>query len=242
MARRIYADARATLVASMNELPLALGFMVAAYLLGAIPFGVVVCRAMHLPDPRTVGSRNIGFTNVLRIAGKKAGILTLLGDMGKGWVPAWLAGQWLSDPWWIVAVALAAILGHLAPVYLGFKGGKGVATALGAVLGVAPAIGGLLLLTWLSVAAIWRYSSGAAITAFAVLPLLGLWKGTLPFLAFAILVSALILSRHRANMTRLLNGTEPKIGSRGASTSSASSTSSTSAESTKSAEAVSSAS
>lgn len=220
----------------MNELLPAIGLIVGAYLLGAIPFGVVVCRVLHLPDPRTVGSRNIGFTNVLRIAGKKAGVLTLLGDMGKGWVPAWLAGQWLTEAWWIVAVALAAILGHLAPVYLKFKGGKGVATALGAVLGVAPAIGGLMLLTWLSVAAIWRYSSGAAISAFAALPLLGLWQGTLPFLAFSVLVSGLILSRHRANMTRLLNGTEPKIGSRGAASSSAAATS------TKSAEAVSSAS
>lgn len=198
----------------MNDLPLSIGLVVVAYLLGAIPFGVVVCRAMGLPDPRTAGSRNIGFTNVLRIAGKKAGILTLLGDMGKGWTAAWMGSQWLSDPWWVLGVALASIVGHLYPVFLAFKGGKGVATALGAVTGVAPAIGGLLLLTWLVVAGIWRYSSGAAISAFALLPLIAVWQGSLPFIAFSVCVSALILSRHRGNMARLLAGTEPKIGSR----------------------------
>ncbi|MFO0773309.1 MAG: glycerol-3-phosphate 1-O-acyltransferase PlsY [Nitrospiraceae bacterium] len=204
----------------MTEGALSVGLIAAAYLIGAVPFGVMVCRLLGHPDPRTVGSRNIGFTNVLRIAGKKAGILTLIGDMGKGWMPASLASGWLSDPWAVAAVALVAVLGHLFPIYLGFKGGKGVATALGAITGVAPAIGGLLLLTWLSVAAIWRYSSGAAISAFALLPALALWKGGLSFIALSFVVSALILSRHRANMARLWNGTEPKIGSSGGSSTS----------------------
>ncbi len=198
----------------MDGLPLYTVTLLAGYLVGAIPFGVLVCRFMGKPDPRTAGSHNIGFTNVLRIAGKQAGILTLFGDMGKGWLAGWGAATVMSEPWQILAVALASILGHLFPVYLGFKGGKGVATALGAVAGVAPAIGGLLLLTWLVVAGIWRYSSGAAIAAFALLPVIALWKGQVPFLAFSLLVSGLILYRHRGNMARLWEGTEPKIGSR----------------------------
>lgn len=198
----------------MDGLPLYSATLLAGYLLGAIPFGVLVCRLMGKPDPRTAGSRNIGFTNVLRIAGKQAGILTLIGDMGKGWLAGWGATTLSADPWLVLAVALASILGHLFPIYLGFKGGKGVATALGAVGGVTPAIGGLLLLTWLVVAAIWRYSSGAAIAAFALLPVLALWNGQVPFLVFSLVVSGLILSRHRGNMARLWAGTEPKIGSR----------------------------
>ncbi len=198
----------------MDGIPLFLLALLAGYLLGAIPFGVLVCRLMGKPDPRTAGSRNIGFTNVLRIAGKQAGVLTLLGDMGKGWLAGWGAATLIADPWSVLAVALASILGHLFPIYLGFKGGKGVATALGAVAGVAPAVGALLLLTWLVVAGVWRYSSGAAITAFALLPLIALWKGQLPFLVFSLVVSGLILSRHRGNMARLWAGTEPKIGSR----------------------------
>ena len=198
----------------MNALTHALLLLSGGYLVGAIPFGVVVCRAMGLPDPRAAGSKNIGFTNVLRVAGRAAGILTLLGDMGKGWVAGWTAGLWVSEPWWIVAIAFASVLGHLFPVFLGFKGGKGVATALGAVLGVAPAIGGALVATWLLVAAVWRYSSGAAIAAFVLLPIIALWQGNVPFLVFSLCVSGLILSRHRSNMARLLAGTEPKIGGR----------------------------
>ena len=99
--------------------------VVAGYLLGAVPFGVVVSKAMGLPDPRTVGSKNVGFTNVLRVFGKKAGILTLIGDMGKGWVMGFAANQLLQDEWTILLVALAPILGHLCSPFLGFTGGKG---------------------------------------------------------------------------------------------------------------------
>jgi glycerol-3-phosphate acyltransferase PlsY len=168
---------------------------------------------MGLADPRTVGSHNIGFTNVLRVSGKKAGILTLLGDMGKGVGPAWLGTCLSADPWVVMAIALAPILGHLWPIFLGFKGGKGVATALGSVTGISPLIGLSLLLIWLATAAIWRYSSGAAIVAFSVFPALAAISGQgLPFALFAILVSALILTRHTDNMLRLWNGTERKIG------------------------------
>jgi glycerol-3-phosphate acyltransferase PlsY len=189
-------------------------WLLGGYLLGAIPFGVVVCRALGRPDPRTTGSRNIGFTNVLRVAGKDAGLLTLLGDMGKGWVIGWSAGQVFGEVWMVLAVALASVVGHLFSVFMRFRGGKGVATALGAILGVEPAVGGILLAVWLGSAALWRYSSGAAIAAFALFPLLALVRGHGTLVVFAFMVSSLILLRHRENMRRLWNGTEPKIGKR----------------------------
>lgn len=183
------------------------------YLLGSIPFGIVVSKWLGLPDPRTVGSKNIGFTNVLRVSGKKAGILTLIGDMGKGWLAGWLAVQTINGEIWMLAIALSSILGHLFPVFLKFKGGKGVATALGAVGGVAPLLGLSLIGIWLLVAATLRYSSGAALTAFLLFPVLAFATDKSPaFLAFALTVSSLIVAKHRGNIGRLWAGTEPKIG------------------------------
>lgn len=189
--------------------------VMAGYLLGAIPFGVVVSKAMGLPDPRTVGSKNVGFTNVLRVSGTKAGILTLLGDMGKGWVMGWVAMQWLTDERFIMFVALSVILGHLFSPFLNFKGGKGVATAIGVVLGLSPSIGLLLLLIWLGAVAIWRYSSGGALAAFACLPVVAIVnEQRQEFLVFALVVSTLIWTRHKDNIVRLWNGTETKVGER----------------------------
>jgi len=183
------------------------------YLLGAIPFGVVVSKAMGLPDPRTVGSKNVGFTNVLRMSGKKAGVLTLLGDMGKGWVVGWAAMHWLTDERFIMLVALSTILGHLFSPFLNFKGGKGVATALGAVLGLAPAIGFLLLLIWLGAVAIWRYSSGGALAAFGCFPVVAIVnEQRQEFLVFSLIVSGLIWIKHKDNIARLWKGAESKIG------------------------------
>ena len=185
----------------------------AGYLLGAIPFGIVVSKAMGLPDPRTVGSKNVGFTNVLRVSGKKAGILTLIGDMGKGWVMGFAATQVFQQEWMILLVALAPFLGHLFSPFLGFKGGKGVATALGSVLGVEPAIGLLLLLAWLGAVALWRYSSGGALTAFGLFPLIAsLARPTVEFVLFSVIVSGLIVLKHKGNIERLWKGTESKIG------------------------------
>ncbi len=185
----------------------------AGYLLGAIPFGIVVSKAMGLPDPRTVGSKNVGFTNVLRVSGKKAGILTLIGDMGKGWLMGFAATQMLQQEWMILLVALAPFFGHLFSPFLGFKGGKGVATALGSVLGVEPAIGFLLLLAWISAVALWRYSSGGALTAFGLFPLIAsLARPTVEFVLFSVIVSGLIVLKHKANIERLWNGTESKMG------------------------------
>jgi glycerol-3-phosphate acyltransferase PlsY len=188
---------------------------VAGYLLGSIPFGIVVSKCLGAADPRTAGSGNIGFTNVLRVSGKKAGFLTLAGDLGKGWLAGWFAMQFANDDWWPWLIALSPVIGHLYSVFLGFRGGKGVATALGALIGVAPGMGLVTLLVWLVMAGVWRYSSGAAITAFAVLPILAVVsRADHRFLFFTVSVSVLILWRHKDNMVRLWNGTEPKIGRR----------------------------
>lgn len=188
-------------------------FAVIGYLIGAIPFGVVVSRALGLPDPRTVGSKNIGFTNVLRVSGTKAGVLTLLGDMGKGWVLAWAAMQWLTDESFIMVIAISPILGHLFSPFLAFKGGKGVATAIGVVLGLSPSIGLLVLLIWLGTVAIWRYSSAGALAAFACFPVVAIVnEQRQEFFIFSLIVCGLIWFKHRDNIVRLWKGTESKIG------------------------------
>jgi len=197
----------------MDQQVLVAVFVVVGYLLGAIPFGIVVSKAMGLPDPRTVGSKNVGFTNVLRVSGTKAGVLTLLGDMGKGWVMGWAAMQWLTDERFIMLVALSVILGHIFSPFLNFKGGKGVATALGSVLGLSPSIGLLLVLIWLGAVAIWRYSSGGALAAFGCLPVVAIVnEQRQEFLVFALIVSGLIWIKHKDNLVRLWKGTENKIG------------------------------
>src|SRR5512147_1016573 len=197
----------------MDEELLCVLMAMAGYFLGAIPFGIVVSKAMGLPDPRTVGSENVGFTNVLRVSGTKAGVLTLLGDMGKGWILSWAAMQWLTVESFIMVVAISPILGHLFSPFLGFKGGKGVATAVGAVVGLSPSIGLLLLLIWLGAVAIWRYSSGGALAAFGLFPVVAIVnEQRQEFLVFSIIVSTLIWIKHKDNIVRLWKGTEGKIG------------------------------
>jgi glycerol-3-phosphate acyltransferase PlsY len=198
---------------SSDSIWLSLGLSIAGYVLGSIPFGVLATRALGLVDPRAAGSGNIGFTNVLRVGGKLAGVLTLLGDIGKGWLTGWGATKLLEAEVGVLAVALCAILGHLFPVFLKFRGGKGVATALGAVTGVAPWLGLALGTIWLVTLGLWRYSSGAALTAFLLFPVLALFlRPTAAFLCFAVIVSGLVVWRHQGNMARLWAGTEPKIG------------------------------
>jgi len=184
----------------------------AGYVFGSIPFGIVVSKAMGLPDPRTIGSKNVGFTNVLRVSGTKAGVLTLLGDMGKGWVMGWAAMYWLTDERFIMLVALSPILGHVFSMFLSFTGGKGVATALGSVLGLSPSMGVLLLLIWIGTVAIWRYSSGGALAAFGMFPVVAMVnEQRQEFLLFSVVVSALIWYQHKDNIVRLWKGTESKI-------------------------------
>ena len=197
----------------MNEELLCLLMTVLGYVLGGIPFGIVVSKALGLPDPRTAGSKNVGFTNVLRVSGKKAGVLTLLGDLGKGWVLSWAAMQWLTDESYIMVVAFAPILGHMFSPFLGFKGGKGVATAVGAVLGLSPSIGLLLLLIWMGAVAVWRYSSGGALAAFGCLPVVAIVnEQRQEFFIFSLVISALIWFKHKDNIVRLWRGTESKMG------------------------------
>ena len=186
---------------------------VGGYLLGSIPFGLVVAKSLGTVDPRTAGSRNIGFTNVLRLSGKTAGVLTLAGDMGKGWLVAWVAAQLFDREAVVAVIALTPIVGHLYSVFLGFRGGKGVATAMGVVLGMVPFVGVVVILVWLVTVAVWRYSSGAALVAFGALPVVSLLLGrSWMFVLFTVVVTGLIVFRHRENLVRLWRGTEPRIG------------------------------
>ena len=191
--------------------------IVIGYVLGAIPIGIFAGRALASIDPREAGSRNIGFTNVLRVAGKTAGAVTLVGDMGKGAL-AVLCARWLTGPAagdWELAVGAAAILGHIFPVFLGFRGGKGVATALGVLLAAEPAIGGGVLTVWLVSAALWRTSSLAALIAFGTLPVwVWLFRPQTSMAVFTVAVIILITYTHRDNISRIRTGTEPKFGMR----------------------------
>ncbi|MDY0012986.1 MAG: glycerol-3-phosphate 1-O-acyltransferase PlsY [Rhodocyclaceae bacterium] len=197
----------------MNTLLVALG----AYLLGSIPFAVVTSRLFGLADPRNYGSGNPGATNVLRSGNKLAALATLIGDALKGWLPVWLISRHGADfglsEWHVALAGLAAFLGHLYPVTLGFKGGKGVATALGVLAG----FGGWIALgcagLWIGVAAATRYSSAAALCAALAAPALAHWLGAPPPLTGATVVMALLLFwRHAANIQRLLAGTESRLG------------------------------
>ncbi|MYC26813.1 MAG: glycerol-3-phosphate 1-O-acyltransferase PlsY [Nitrospira sp. SB0662_bin_26] len=183
-----------------------------AYLLGSIPFGLVFSRLFGAPDPRQAGSRNIGFTNVLRVCGQKVGILTLAGDLGKGWLVGWFDSLGLIPHLWTLLAVLSVVLGHLFPVFLKFHGGKGVATGLGGLLGIHFPIGLTLVGIWAVTVGIWRYSSGGAIMAFATLPLIS-WFMTfdLQFLIFSLVLSIFVIGKHKGNIVRLLNGTEPSI-------------------------------
>lgn len=185
----------------------------AGYLLGSVATAVLVSRALGAADPRSGGSGNPGATNVLRLAGRRAAALTLAGDVVKGVVPV-LAAQAAGLPPGPVALAgLAAFLGHLYPVFFGFRGGKGVATAFGALLGMEPLLGGAVLATWIVVAGVSRYSSLAALAASVLAPVYA-WIGSgLPVVVGAVSVmAALLVWRHRANVRRLLAGEEGRIG------------------------------
>ncbi len=181
------------------------------YLLGSLSSAIITSRVMGLPDPRSEGSGNPGATNMLRTAGKKAAVITLIGDLIKGVVPVLLA-QALGLSFTVqLLVALAAFLGHLYPVFFGFKGGKGVATALGVLLALDWRIGLLCLATWLAVFALKRISSLAALSAAVLAPVyITLVTHSAHFTVFGIVLAVLILWRHRTNIRRLLTGEEAK--------------------------------
>ena len=197
---------------------------VAAYLLGSLSFAVIVTRVMGLSDPRTYGSKNPGATNVLRSGSKAAAVVTLLLDAVKGWLPVVLV-RWFGEPWGLgdftlALVGLAAFLGHLWPVFFRFEGGKGVATALGVLLGISGWLGLATALTWLIIAWFFRYSSLASRVAAAFAPAYYLFGDRVAWYAansitLAIFFMAMFLFwRHRENINRLLAGKESKLGSK----------------------------
>jgi glycerol-3-phosphate acyltransferase PlsY len=194
-------------------------FAIAAYLIGSLSFAVVVSKLFGLADPRTYGSKNPGATNVLRSGNKAAAVLTLLGDALKGWLAVWLASRY-GDAFGvgeggIALVAIAVFVGHLWPVFFRFVGGKGVATALGVLVGLNGWLGLATLITWLVIAYAFRYSSLAALVASVFAPFYyGLLFGFDPQLAAVLAMSVLLIYRHRQNIANLLAGKESRIGSK----------------------------
>lgn len=187
-----------------------------AYLLGSVPTGVILAKAFSDVDPRTQGSRNIGATNVFRTAGKKLGVLTLLGDTIKGFLPVILARGCLDSHFWVGAAALAAFIGHLYPIFLRFKGGKGIATGLGAFLALAPLPAILSCLVFAAVVYRWRYISLGSLSATAAFPIFLAWLNPhRVYLPFALAIGALIFYRHRENIERLRAGKESEFGKKG---------------------------
>jgi glycerol-3-phosphate acyltransferase PlsY len=198
----------------MSVLDIAL--IILAYLLGSISTAIITCKMMGLPDPRTIGSHNPGATNVLRTGSKKAAGLTLFGDFLKGLLPVLLGLTLSVEPLVLALIGMAAFLGHLYPVFFGFRGGKGVATALGVILGLSWQVALAALLTWLLMAKVFKISSLSALTA-AVLTPLYCWLLT-PQIEYIILfsvLSLLLIWRHRSNIQKLMSGEEGKIGKKG---------------------------
>lgn len=183
------------------------------YLLGSIPFGLLITRAAGLGDVRKIGSGNIGATNVLRTGNKKLAALTLLLDALKGAVAVLIAARWGLEPG--IAAGIGAFLGHLFPAWLGFKGGKGVATYLGVLIAFAWQGALAFAVAWLAVAFLSRYSSLAALVAAVVSPVALYLLGLPAYAAAVAAMSALVFIKHRANISRLLAGTESKIGAKG---------------------------
>lgn len=194
----------------MTIIVLALAF---GYLLGSIPFGLLITRAAGLGDVRKIGSGNIGATNVLRTGNKALAAATLLLDALKGTVAVLIAAFW--DPQAGIAAGIAAFAGHLFPVWLSFKGGKGVATYLGVLVAFSWQAALVFVIVWLAVALLLRYSSLAALTAAIASPIALHLLGQPQHAAVLAIMSAIIFISHRANITRLLTGAEPKIGGKG---------------------------
>ncbi len=193
------------------------GLVLLSYLLGSIPTGLLVARALGGPDPRRRGSGNLGAANLYRLLGRQAGGLTLLGDVLKGALPTVLARLWLAPPgpWQeaaVAAVGAAAVLGHVFPLYLGFQGGKGVATSFGVVTALCPWAGLLLVLVYLLALSLTRVFSIAALIAAWLLPVaMGLFSGSKAYLLLAGALSGLILFCHRGNLPRFFRGEEPRL-------------------------------
>lgn len=187
-------------------------YIIIGYLIGSVCSAIIVCRIFSLPDPRTEGSNNPGATNVLRIGGPKCAIIVLVADMLKGFLPVILFKLIGADDTTLGFVCVATVFGHMFPVFFQFKGGKGVATALGAMIGLNWLLGALVVATWLAVAVISRYSSLAAVTALVLAPFYSIivTHNVDAFVPLAI-IAMFVVYKHHANITRLIDGREPKI-------------------------------
>jgi glycerol-3-phosphate acyltransferase PlsY len=189
-----------------------IGLIILGYLAGSIPTGLILSKAFSQVDPRREGSRNIGATNIFRTAGKKLGALTLVGDCLKGLIPVLLALWLMKSEAWVCLVALAAFAGHLFPVFLKFKGGKGVATALGVYLGIAPLAVLIDAVIFFGVVLKWRYISLGSLTAAAVMPvLITILTGSKFYLVASLIIAGFIYYRHHGNIQRLLAGSENRL-------------------------------
>jgi glycerol-3-phosphate acyltransferase PlsY len=204
----------------LNSILVSTAWLIAplAYLLGSIPFGLLIVKAQGGPDIRAIGSGNIGAANVARNAGKFAGILTLLLDAGKGYLAVWLAGYFThGNIRWMMIAAVCAVVGHVFPIWLGFKGGKGVATGLGVFLPICWQAVAAGVVLWLAVVIFWRYSSLGSISAAVALPLfvyLLYAPGHAPpehVTIGTVVISVLVLIKHRPNIARLIAGEEPRL-------------------------------
>jgi glycerol-3-phosphate acyltransferase PlsY len=184
------------------------------YLSGSVPFGLILTRMAGLGDVRSIGSGNIGATNVLRTGNKGLAAATLLLDALKGTVPAALGYHFLGVEGGVIA-GFAAFVGHIFPVWLGFKGGKGVATYIGVLFGLDWRMGLLLLIVWIATAVITRYSSLSALVATVAIPVVEFFVGDIKIAALAVLMSVIVWIKHSANISRLLAGNESRIGSKG---------------------------
>ena len=183
--------------------------IVIAYLFGSISTAIITCKLMGLPDPRSEGSENPGATNVLKIGGKKAAVITLVGDLLKGFIPV-IAGVMLgADELTLSFIAIAAFLGHLYPVFFGFKGGKGVATAFGVILGLSLPVAVAMLVVWLSVYYLFKLSSLGALSTALVTPVLFFYiDGSLTYTIMSGILSSILIMCHRSNIEKIIDGTE----------------------------------
>jgi acyl phosphate:glycerol-3-phosphate acyltransferase len=189
-----------------------IALVIIAYLTGSISTAVIVCKVMRLDDPRTHGSNNPGATNVLRLHGKKAAAFTLAGDLFKGLLPVLLASTLGADELIIALSAMAAFFGHIFPVFFNFHGGKGVATLTGVLLGLHWLLGTAFIISWLAIAFLFRYSSLAALSAAALLPVYAtLLQASIYYIASIVIMTIILFWRHRTNIRNLVNGKEDKI-------------------------------
>ena len=196
-----------------GNLPYYAAIIIVGYLLGSIPFGLIITRLAGLGDVRNIGSGNIGATNVLRTGNKQLAALTLLADALKGTAAVLIGAVW--GPGFAIAAGFAAFIGHLFPIWLGFKGGKGVATYIGVLIALAWKAALVFAVVWIGIAWLTRYSSLAALLAAVAVPLVLFWWGPWPVAVLFTVMSIIVFAKHHANIRRLLDGNESKIGASG---------------------------